>query len=190
MAHRWTLLDTEIVCTDPWGTVFRKTYSLGSGVPDQTHITVQKPEFAVIAALDDASNLLLVRQYRHGTDRAYWALPGGFVDPGETPVEAAQRELIEETGYAANYASYIGSLHPVPAFLKSVAHIVLCEGLRKEPQAVLDEEIESTAAIPLPTVMERILCGEIDEMQAVSAILLVNEFLRRRSAERPRSSPI
>ena len=187
MAHQWTLRDTEVVCADPWGTVFRKTYGLGGTAPDQTHITVQKPEFAVIAALDEARNLLLVRQYRHGTDRAYWALPGGFVDPGETPVAAARRELIEETGYAANSASCVGSLHPVPAFLKTVAHVVLCEDLRQDPQAVLDEEIESTAVMPLETAIERIFSGEIDEMQAVSAILLVNEFLRRRSADRPRS---
>jgi 8-oxo-dGTP pyrophosphatase MutT (NUDIX family) len=182
MAHEWKLLDTEIVCTDPWGTVYRKTYGMADGNPNQQHITVQKPEFALIAALDEALNILLVRQYRHGTDRTYWALPGGFLDEGETPVAAAQRELLEETGYSADRATLIGALHPVPAFLKTVAHIVLCENLQKMPQAVLDEEIESIASVPLPTVVQRIFDGEIDEMQAVSTILMVNEFLRRRSA--------
>jgi 8-oxo-dGTP pyrophosphatase MutT (NUDIX family) len=183
MSHQWKLLDTEIVCQDRWGTVLRKTYQLGNGAPDQKHVTVEKPEFAVIAAVDDSRNLLLVRQYRHGTDRKYWALPGGFVDEGETPVVAAQRELLEETGYVATRASYIGALHPVPAFLKSVAHIVLCEDLRKDHHAIIDDEIECSAAVSLDDVIHRILSGEIDEMQAVSAILLVNEFLQRRSPE-------
>jgi ADP-ribose pyrophosphatase len=180
MGRAWKLLDTELVCTDPWGTVLRKTYQVGTGDPDQKHITVVKPEFAVIVALDDSQNLLLVRQYRHGTDRSYWALPGGFVEEGENPVSAAQRELLEETGYVAKRASLIGAFHPVPAFLKTVAHVILCEELRKDPQAVLDEEIDSVGSVALETAVERIFLGEIDEMQAASAILLVNEFLRRR----------
>ena len=68
----------------------------------------------------------------------------------------------------------------MPALLKSAAHIVLCEDLRKVPDAVLDDEIESIASVPLSEAIQRIFAGEIDEMQAVSATLL--EFLRRRSA--------
>lgn len=183
MAHDWKLLDTKTICSDPWGTVFRKTYRVGRGHPDQEHITVQKREFALIAALDDAQNVLLVRQYRHGTDRSYWALPGGFIEEGETPCLAAQRELLEETGYSAARATLIAVLHPLPAFAKTAAHIVLCEELRHIPDAVLDEEIETNRSLPLATAVQRIFAGEIDEMQAVSAILLVNEFLRRRAGK-------
>jgi ADP-ribose pyrophosphatase len=187
MAQSWKLVGTETVCTDPWGTVSRKTYQTGNGDPDQKHVTVEKPEFALIAALDESRNLLLVRQYRHGTDRSYWALPGGFVDKGETPVVAAQRELLEETGHVAGRSSYIGAFHPVPAFLKTVAHIVVCEDLRKDPLAKLDSEIECTEAIPFDTAIQRVLSGEIIEMQAACAILLVNEFLRQRSRESVRT---
>ena len=80
MAHQWNLLGTEVVCSDPWGTVFRKTYRQGNGEPDQHRITMQKPQFALIAALDRSQNLLLVRPYRHGTDRNYWALPSGYME--------------------------------------------------------------------------------------------------------------
>jgi ADP-ribose pyrophosphatase len=182
MAHSWELVDTEIVCQDPWGTVYRKRYRMGNGHADQHHVTVQKPEFALMVALDDALNLLLVRQYRHGTDQNYWALPGGFIDRGEDTLAAAKRELLEETGYSANRMTLLGSLHPVPAFLDTVGHIVLCEHMQKVPGAVLDEEIEDVDSLPLSQAIEKIFAGEINEMQAVASILMANEFLRRRPA--------
>jgi 8-oxo-dGTP pyrophosphatase MutT (NUDIX family) len=182
MAHQWELIDTEIVWQDPWGTVYRKRYRLGNGRPDQQHVTVQKPEFALMVALDDAQNILLVRQYRHGTDQNYWALPGGFIDRGEDPLAAAKRELLEETGYSAKRMTLLGSLHPVPAFLNTVGHIVLCEQLQEVPGVVLDEEIEGVDSLPLSKAIEKNFAGEINEMQAVTSILMANEFLRRRAA--------
>ncbi len=182
MKQQWKLIRSENVYTDSWSTVVRKIYQSGSGDADPAFIVLEKPEFALIAALDESRNLLLVRQYRHGVDRSYWALPGGFIEKGETPGAAAQRELREETGYIAGSASYVGVLHPIPAFLKTMGHVVLCEGLRKDPHAVIDTEIESSDTLPLDTVVQKILSGEIHEMQAVAAILLVNEFLRQRAA--------
>jgi 8-oxo-dGTP pyrophosphatase MutT (NUDIX family) len=178
--QQWKLIGTDTVYTDSWSKVIRKTYDAGNGNED--FIVLEKAEFALIAAIDEARNILLVRQYRHGRDRSYWALPGGFVDEGETPTVAAQRELREETGYVAKRVSHVGALHPIPAFLKTMAHIVLCEGIEKDPDAVIDAEIESSESVPLDTAILKILSGEIHEMQAVAAILLVNEFLRQRAA--------
>ncbi len=178
--QQWKLIGSNTVYTDSWSKVIRKTYDAGNGHED--FIVLEKAEFALIAAIDEARNILLVRQYRHGRDRSYWALPGGFVDEGETPADAAQRELWEETGYVAKRVSYIGALHPIPAFLKTMAHIVLCESIEKDPDAVIDPEIESSESVPLDAAIQKILSGEIHEMQAVAAILLVNEFLRQRTA--------
>ncbi|MGD0962414.1 MAG: NUDIX hydrolase [Candidatus Acidiferrales bacterium] len=178
MKQQWKLVRSENLYTDPWSKVVRKTYNAANG--DSDFIVLEKPEFALIAAVDASRNLLLVRQYRHGVDRSYWALPGGFVDAGETPTAAAQRELREETGYTATRVSYVGALHPIPAFLKTMAHIVLCENLKKDPHAVIDTEIECSDIVPLDAVIQKILAGEIHEMQAVAAILLVNQFLRER----------
>ncbi len=131
MKQQWKLVPAKIFTPIRWGKVVRKTYRGDSGESD--FIVLEKPEFALIAAIDESRNLLLVRQYRHGVDRSYWALPGGFIDSARPRPAAAQRELREETGYTAKRVSYVGALHPIPAFLKTMAHIVLCEEIQKDP---------------------------------------------------------
>jgi len=186
MPRQWNLVKSEKMHTDPWTVVLRKTYRIDGGGSDEIHIVLEKPQFVLALAIDDANRILLVRQYRHGTDQSYWSLPGGFIDPGETPAIAARRELLEETGYAARRVSYIAALHPMPGCVDTRAHIVLCEGLKKDSRAVLDAEIDSTDLLPLNAVLQKILSGEIQEMQGVAAILLAQQFLQQRKKKKTR----
>jgi 8-oxo-dGTP pyrophosphatase MutT (NUDIX family) len=186
MPRQWHLVSSEKMHTDPWTVVLRKTYRIDGGSSDEIHIVLEKPQFVLALAIDDANRILLVRQYRHGTDQSYWSLPGGFIDPGETPAIAAKRELREETGYVARRVSYIAALHPMPGCVDTRAHIVLCEGIKKDSRAVLDAEIDSTDLLPLNTVLEKILSGEIQEMQGVAAILLAQHFLQQRKKKKTR----
>ena len=186
MPRQWNLVSSEKMHTDPWTVVLRKTYRIDGSGPDEIHIVLEKPQFVMALAIDDANRILLVRQYRHGTGQSYWSLPGGFIDPGETPVIAAKRELLEETGYTTRRVSYIGALHPMPGCVDTRAHIVLCEGIKKDSRAVLDAEIDSTDLLPLSTVLQKILSGEIQEMQGVAAILLAQQFMQQRKKGKAR----
>jgi ADP-ribose pyrophosphatase YjhB (NUDIX family) len=186
MPRQWNLVKSEKMHTDPWTVVLRKTYRIDGGGSDEIHIVLEKPQFVMAIAIDEANRILLVRQYRHGTEQSYWSLPGGFIDAGETPGVAAKRELLEETGYAARRVSYITTLHPMPGCVDTRAHIVLCEGIKKDSRAVLDAEIDSTDLLPLNAVLQKILSGEIQEMQGVAAILLAQQFLRQRKKKKTR----
>ena len=73
----------------------------------------------------------MVRQYRHGAGQLTLETPGGLIDPGETPAEAAARELLEETGYAADEIVSLGAVNPNPALFSNRLHGFLARGAQR-----------------------------------------------------------
>jgi len=89
----------EAVFTSPWFQVLAES-TPGGGPP---HYVIQGLDFVVIVALTRQDQLLLVRQFRRAAGAITLELPAGHIDPGETPEQAARRELAEETGYEADH---------------------------------------------------------------------------------------
>src|ERR1700723_3225945 len=84
---------------------------------------------AVMMPVDDRKRVLLVRQYRLPAQSFLWELPAGSVDPGETPLQTAKRELKEETGYRAKNWKKLVSFFPSPGFLAEKMTIYLATDL-------------------------------------------------------------
>ena len=98
---------------------------------------------AVIMPVDDKKRVLLVRQYRLPARSYLWELPAGKVDPGETPLQAARRELKEETGCRAKRFVKLADFWPSPGFLAEKMSIYLATGLIEgEATPMEDERIE------------------------------------------------
>lgn len=126
-----------------------------------------------VVALDEEGRMLMIRQYRHGTETLTLELPGGRVDPGEDPAEAARRELLEETGYQASSLKKLGALRPNPALMTNTAHSFLAEGCRKVSETQNDPNEETLPVlIPVPEIPQRIQSGEIDHAIMVAALNL------------------
>jgi ADP-ribose pyrophosphatase len=83
-----------------------------------------------ILAYTEDQKIVIVQQYRHGIREVMWEIPGGVIDPGETPIQAATRELLEETGYRGNTPTILGKVHPNPAYQTNTCYTVLIEGAR------------------------------------------------------------
>src|SRR5215831_17601990 len=99
---------------------------------------------AVMMAVDEKKCVLLVRQYRLPAERYLWELPAGRIDPGETPLQAAKRELIEETGYKARKWTKMMSFWASPGYVQERMTIFLAQDLKEgEAKPMEDERIET-----------------------------------------------
>jgi len=98
---------------------------------------------AVMMAVDEKNRILLVRQFRLPAEKNLWELPAGRLDAGEKPLEAARRELREETGYKARNWKRLATFWPSPGYVGERMTIFLATGLTAgEPQPMEDERIE------------------------------------------------
>jgi 8-oxo-dGTP pyrophosphatase MutT (NUDIX family) len=129
----------------------------------------------VVAVLPNAKGeecFLMVRQYRHGADTVTTEFPAGLVEPGEDPRAAAERELLEETGYRAGRMTLIGRVSPNPAFMTNWCSTYLAEDLVRVGEKSLDEleQLESLE-IPVGVVKEKIGTGEFINSLVMVAFL-------------------
>jgi len=133
-------------------------------------VVIDSPDWVNVVALTDDGEVLIIEQFRHGTEEVTVEIPGGTVDPGEDPLAAGIRELREETGYGGGAAEIIGTVAPNPALLNNRCHTVLARGVRWQGAPQLDglEEIR-TRLVPLEDVAELIRSGAITHALVIAA---------------------
>jgi ADP-ribose pyrophosphatase len=132
----------------------------------------------VLPVLPDG-RILLIRQYRHAVGRFLWELVAGRIEPHESALSAARRELSEETGCTARRYRKLLDLFPTPGFVTENMVIFLAEGITAgTPHAEADERITSRA-FPLPALLRCIRSGTLRDAKSVSSILYYDRFIRR-----------
>ncbi len=114
------------------------------GGVEATREIVAHPGSVVVLPLLPGNRVLLVRQYRYAAGQILWELVAGGLEPGESILKAARRELLEETGYRARRLRRILSFFPTPGFVEEQMHLVVATGLSAGPaQPDFDEHIEA-----------------------------------------------
>jgi ADP-ribose pyrophosphatase len=96
----WRVLDSDYALDSPWFRVRRDRVALPDGA-EIDYFLAEQHDVATVLAVTPEDEVLLVRLYKHGAGRVELELPGGMIDPGEHPLDAAARELREETGFAS-----------------------------------------------------------------------------------------
>jgi ADP-ribose pyrophosphatase len=122
---------------------------------------------AVMMAVDEKKRILLVRQYRLPAGKMLWELPAGKVDEGETPLQAAKRELIEETGYRARKWEKLSSFYPSPGFVAEKMTIYLATELTAGEATPMDDERIETKWYTKKDLQETIRSGKIEDAKTL-----------------------
>ena len=146
-----------------------------------------------IAALDEQDRLVLIHQYRHPLGHRLWELPAGLLDePGESPVQAAARELAEEVGLAAARWETMIEVAASPGFTDEVVRVFLARDLTEVHREIApdDEETDLTIRrVEVAEALRMVLAGEIINASAVAGILAVHTVLTDATTTRPADAP-
>ena len=156
MIEPWPEVSRRTLVTTPIFTLDERLRRHPTSGKEHPFYVLETGPWVNIIAITEDDEVVLVRQYRHGTDQVHLEIPGGLVDPGEEPEAAAARELLEETGYAGDIA-YLGEVHSNPAILNNTTYSYVVRNARRvrEPELDATEEIE-VATYPLAEVPDLI----------------------------------
>ncbi len=127
-----------------------------------------------VVALTDDNDVIIERQYRYPMHEVTLEIPAGKLDSkDEDPLQAAKRELKEETGAVADKMTYLGKFYPTPAYSDEVIHMYLAEGIRFEEQSLDDYEFLTVDTMPIAELADDIIAGKVSDGKTQAAVLAV-----------------
>jgi 8-oxo-dGTP pyrophosphatase MutT (NUDIX family) len=162
----WKSLETKYALDTRWLKVKKEKIELPNGKILDDFYTVEGGELIAILAINEDNEVFLVKQYRHAVADITIDLPGGGVEKGERPIEAASRELAEETGMIASSFEKLITYYPDSGRTICKKHIFLAKNLKKDEygQYAQDEsEDVRLVRMPLQKVLEEMRNGKMKE---------------------------
>jgi ADP-ribose pyrophosphatase len=139
---------------------------------------IMHPGAVVIIPLLDNGDLVLERQHRYPLHRDFYELPAGKIDFGEDPLQCAQRELLEETGYTASKWRYVTTLHPCIGYSDEKLMYYVAEGLSFTGASLDDGEHLEVFTLTLSMALDWVKTGKITDNKTVSGLFWADKLLR------------
>ncbi len=153
-----------------------ETIRLPSNIELELEI-VRHPGGAVIVAVNTDQAVCLIRQYRYAVGGNIWELPAGTIDPEETPLQTAKRELEEEAGVRAKRWRELGSIWPSPGFCDETLYLYLAQELEMTRLKHNSDEVIQVHWLPLESALTMVHRNEIRDAKTVAALFRTNQLL-------------
>mgnify|MGYP006287635499 CR=1 FL=1 len=174
--YRSTLLESSIFTVQQ---IQRRSSDGGEG----EFIYLDAPDWVTVVPLlengEGGRQFIMVEQYRHGSNKVTFEFPAGTIDPGEEPLRAAERELLEETGHTAGELIPLGDVSPNPAFMNNRVHVFLATGLKWHTEQSLDEHEQIRYHFePVEKVFRQMGSEAYDNGVMVIALEFFNRYMR------------
>lgn len=168
----WETLSVRVLLDrQPWLRVSTEHVRLPNGHEIPDFYRIDMPDWTQIFALDDDGYVAMIEQYKHGAGMASLELPAGYIDAGETPEQAARRELLEETGMKAADWRYLGHYFIDGNRGCGGTHIFLARGAQRIASPDLEEsEIINQRRLTLDEVRAAWQNGQMRNLGTLGAV--------------------
>jgi ADP-ribose pyrophosphatase len=179
---RLKVLKTKVVYQAPVFYVTSEQVKEPSGVKVRRDL-IRHPGSVVIMALDETkaeARVLLIKQYRYAAGDEIWEFPAGRIDPGDTPLSGAKRELAEETGYKAREWKRALFFYSSPGFLDETMSVFLARDLVKGKAKPEEDEFITASLVPISKAVRMVMDGEIQDAKTIAGILWIAQKIKRR----------
>lgn len=169
----WKTLSSEYLIRRPWLTARRDRAQLPDGRIHEEYYVLEYPSWINVIAVTADDEMVMVRQYRHGIGRTCIELVAGVVEPDEEPMAAAQRELLEETGFGGGQWQQLLKLAPNAGAMNNYSFSFLATGVKRmnSRQHLDDTEDVEVHVLPKTEVKAMLDNGDIFQAQMVAPLL-------------------
>ena len=138
---------------------------------------IRHPGAAAMIALDDKGCIVLERQWRAPLNRAFWEIPAGKIDPGESPFDCARRELVEEDGVEASNWVCLGTMHNAIGYRNERIIVYLAKNLQPVERHLDDNEFINLKKVPWQQALEMTRDGSITDVKTIIALAWLESYL-------------
>ncbi len=138
---------------------------------------IRHPGAVCVLPITENGEIIFVNQFRYALNKVTLEVPAGKLEKGEDPMEAALRELSEETGITANKIEPLGALYTTPALIDEIIYMYIATDLKEGKQHLDEDEFVNTIRIPLEKAVKMVMNGEIKDSKTQLMILKAEKYI-------------